>query len=811
MAEVVLGFVYRASTNGLGGVYLEAAFAGASGLVAFCAKTVSKLREAAQEPVDGSGTPVDARSANATVHSADGDRVVPNYALAEGPATSLDPVQVSLGDSTRRLTVQPPLPTLQSSLSYANINDTELNTNILYAQHDPIDMTSANTNLKDNSTIPANPSERWVRDTVLHVNEEGDVHEDEDLLNGDSDEDIDDDGAPIEEDGDALVEEDGVRGDGVDAHTEDADVQSSSVDAQAAAFAAQLDGRAKGEAEADEGVAIPQTGVDLDAPVAMAEDVDVGKARIPQEGIELRGTPLPTSRAPTNILPRSKPTNDAGADDDATEPPLPVLARIKAWEQGRRAAGRVEDVQACADTVNRSGDLLASPALTDDVGNEEERPPAPVVERIKAWEQTRTVVRRASGRKSAGRADDVRAGAELAKGGENQRGAPAPTGNDDVGARSPALSDNGTNADADDADEQSPPIETGMRSVASLKRLYEPFRFRLADSATDTMNAKLKTDILTALLKDYAAGGIIPDDFPGVSTLQAHSDNPRNRACAVARGQEIARSASLNAIYANGMHMDGPLTTFLFETLNSPQFLANMVGPILRRAPVEFAVPEAPTQGGLEDGKSDLLHLLLGLAFIENRDTAPRIAREMFEPAVNKAMNIYDARVKFPSQLGLQIEDAVDSEYDALMGSLFDMCLAARQQPPEEVIAPPNQELWRLYARPSNAKDVPAPSKLDKQSAGASTTIAAASATAADVSDAADSPGNAEAAASALSDDDLDAPGHLAAPEGLSGASGSLSAISSDLKRKQSAAGDEGEEEAVEEYLRLKRARELTQ
>ncbi|KAI5822889.1 hypothetical protein K523DRAFT_421760 [Schizophyllum commune Tattone D] len=325
------------------------------------------------------------------------------------------------------------------------------------------------------------------------------------------------------------------------------------------------------------------------------------------------------------------------------------------------------------------------------------------------------------------------------------------------------------------------------------------------------MNARLETDILTALLKDYAAGGIIPDDFPGVSTLQAHSDNPRNRACAVARGQEIARSASLNAIYANVMHMDGPLTTFLFESLNSPQFLANMVGPILRRAPVKFPVPEAPTQGGLEDGKSDLLHLLLGLAFIENRDTAPQIAREMFEPAVNKAMNIYDARVKFPSQLGLQIEDAVDSEYDALMGSLFDMCLAARQQPPEEVIAPPNQELWRLYARPSNAKDVPAPSKLDKQSAGASTTIAAASATAADVSDAADSPGNAEAAASALSDDDLDAPGHLAAPEGLSGASGSLSAISSDLKRKQSAAGDEGEEEAVEEYLRLKRARELTQ
>lgn len=204
------------------------------------------------------------------------------------------------------------------------------------------------------------------------------------------------------------------------------------------------------------------------------------------------------------------------------------------------------------------------------------------------------------------------------------------------------------------------------------------------------MNAKLKTDILTALLKDYAAGGIIPDDFPGVSTLQAHSDNPRNRACAVARGQEIARSASLNAIYANGMHMDGPLTTvrlwlaratrralstvsaqFLFETLNSPQFLANMVGPVLRRAPVELPVPEAPSQGGLEDGKSDLLHLLLGLAFIENRDTAPRIAREMFEPAVNKAMNIYDARVKFPAQPGLQMENVEDSEYDALGGSLL--------------------------------------------------------------------------------------------------------------------------------------------
>ncbi|KAL1698749.1 hypothetical protein EV121DRAFT_296865 [Schizophyllum commune] len=388
------------------------------------------------------------------------------------------------------------------------------------------------------------------------------------------------------------------------------------------------------------------------------------------------------------------------------------------------------------------------------------------------------------------------------------------------------------------------------------------------------MNARLETDILTALLKDYAAGGIIPDDFPGVSTLQAHSDNPRNRACAIARGQEIARGASLDAIYANGMHMDGPLTTFLFETLNSPQFLANMVGPILRRAPVEFPVPEAPTQGGLEDGKSDLLHLLLGLAFIENRDTAPLVAREIFEPAINKAMNIYDARVKFPAQPGLQmedtslapytgdadrpppaatsdfqrirtvdvgvkiefklradsatcpgygsrlqftggwftrLEDTVDSEYDALMGSLFDMCLAARQQPAEEVIAPPRQELWHLYKRPSNANDAPPPSKLDKQTVKSSATVAAASATVADASDAANASGNAEVPVSALSDDDLDAPDDLAVPEELSGASGSLSAISSDLKRKQSEAGDEGEEEAVEEYLRLKRARELTQ
>ena len=145
------------------------------------------------------------------------------------------------------------------------------------------------------------------------------------------------------------------------------------------------------------------------------------------------------------------------------------------------------------------------------------------------------------------------------------------------------------------------------------------------------------------------------------------------------------------------------------------------------------------------------------------------------------------------------------------VGSLYEMCLAARQQPAEEVVAPPRQELWHLYKRPANANDAPPPSKLDKQSAGASTTIAAASATAPDVSDAADSPGNAEAAASALSDDDLDAPGHLAAPDELSGASGSLSATSLDLKRKQSEVGDEGEEEAVEEYLRLKRARELTQ
>ncbi|KAL1697750.1 hypothetical protein EV121DRAFT_298047, partial [Schizophyllum commune] len=296
MAEVVLGFVYRASTNGLGGVYLEAAFAGASGLVALGAKTVSKLREGTREPADGSGTPVGARSANATVQGDDGDRVVPNYALAEGPATSLEPVQFSLGDSTRRLTVQPPLPTSDPSLPYTKFNDTKLNTNIFYTQHDPIDPTSADTDLNHNftaaefiasntssistsyadSSLPyatsllphtttttsicliapilfalaaiiirfiwrrlylvfarrpisttghiaevlsgilaravalfrsaalpndahivalppsSSPSERSVRDTVLRVNEEGDVHEDEDLLNGDSDEDIDD-------------------------------------------------------------------------------------------------------------------------------------------------------------------------------------------------------------------------------------------------------------------------------------------------------------------------------------------------------------------------------------------------------------------------------------------------------------------------------------------------------------------------------------------------------------------------------------------------------------------------------------------
>ncbi|KAL1658272.1 hypothetical protein GGF50DRAFT_92744 [Schizophyllum commune] len=595
--------------------------------------------------------------------------------------------------------------------------------------------------------------------------------------------------AAVKEEGDAL-EEDAIHGDSAEDIDGGASAQGGDTDAPVGEDGQQHDY--------------------LDEPVAAAEDIEVGKARIPQEGTELLGTPLSTPHVPTNVLPRSKPMNDADADDDATEPQLPVLARIKAWEQGRRAAGREDDVQAGTDPVKRSGDLLASPVLMDNVDDEEELPPAPVVERIKAWEQTRTVVRRASVRKSARRADDVRAGAEIAKGGENQRGAPAPIGTD-AGAHSPALSDGRIEAGADDADEQSPPIETGMRSVASLKRLYEPFLFRLADSAPHAMNARLKIDILAALLKDYAAGGIIPDDFPGVSTLQAHSDNPRNRACAIARGQEIARGASLDAIYANGMHMDGPLTTFLFETLNSPQFLANMVGPILRRAPVEFPVPEAPTQGGLEDGKSDLLHLLLGLAFIENRDTAPQIAREIFEPAINKAMNIYDARVKFPAQPGLQMEDTVESEYDALVGSLFDMCLAARQQPAEEVVAPPRQELWHLYKRPANANDAPPPSKPEKQSVKAFTSVTAASATVADASDAANASRNAEVPVSALSDDDLDAPGDLAAPEELSGASGSLSATSLDLKRKQSEAGDEGEEEAVEEYLRLKRARELTQ
>ncbi|KAL1698179.1 hypothetical protein EV121DRAFT_274605 [Schizophyllum commune] len=887
MAEAVLSFAFRVSHNGLGGVYLEAALAGASGIVALGAKTVSKLREGTRELADESGTPVDARSAklfNATTpkvrkncqeeHATDD---------AIGPTTSLEPVRVAVAELTRRLTVQPPLPTLQSSSSYANINDTELSTNILYAQHDPIDMTSANTNLKYNLTIPAkfvafNDSSitaphtdsnvpyatslpphitiisicllgpvlfvlaaivvrsilrrlylvfaRRPIPTTGHIVEvsssiltravalfrsaalQVEAHtvafprftgsspskrsEGNSAL------------AAVKEEGDAL-EEDAIHGDSAE-----------NIDGGA--------GAQGGDTDAPHDY--------LDEPVAAAEDIEVGKARIPQEGTELLGTPLSTPRVPTNVLPRSKPMNDADADDDATEPQLPVLARIRAWEQGRRAAGREDDVQAGTDLVKRSGGLLASPVLMDNVDDEEELPQAPVVERIKAWEQARTVVRRASGRKSAGRAGDVQTGAEIADGSDDQRNAPAPKGND-AGARSSALSDGRIEAGPDDADEQLPPVETEMRSVASLKRLYEPFHefvlgledkmqsFRRRTrtqllchkllSRPHAMNARLKNDILAALLKDYAADGIIPDDFPGVSTLQAHSDNPRNRACAIARGQEIARVASLDAIYANSMHMDGPLTTFLFDTLNSPQFLANMVGPILRRAPVEIPVPEAPAQGGMEDGKSDLLHLLLGLAFIENRDTAPQIAREMFEPAVNKAMNIYDARVKFPSQLGLQIEDAVDSEYDALMGSLFDMCLAARQQPAKEVIAPPNQELWRLYARPSNAKDVPAPSKLDKQSAGASTTIAAASATAADVSDAADSPGNAEAAASSLSDDDLDAPGHLAAPDELSGASGSLSATSLDLKRKQSEVGDEGEEEAVEEYLRLKRARELTQ
>ena len=138
------------------------------------------------------------------------------------------------------------------------------------------------------------------------------------------------------------------------------------------------------------------------------------------------------------------------------------------------------------------------------------------------------------------------------------------------------------------------------------------------------------------------------------------------------------------------------------------------------------------------------------------------------------------------------------------VGSLYEMCLAARQQPAEEVVAPPRQELWHLYKRPANANDAPPPSKPDKQTVKSSATVAAAFVTVADASVAADSPGNAEATL-------LDAPDDLAAPEELSGASGTLSAISSDLKRKQSEAGDEGDEEAVEEYLRLKRARELTQ
>ncbi|KAL1757040.1 hypothetical protein FB107DRAFT_247890 [Schizophyllum commune] len=902
MSEVISSFVYRAATEGLGGVYVEAAFASASGLIAIGAKTVWKRREAgrevAQEPAGVSVSPIDAPSANATVQRDDGDHTVPHSAL------------VNAGDSTRRLTIQPPLPTLELSLPYANFNDTELDTNIPYAQNSTTNSNApgANTDLYHNITIAAeivssndssitassnhstdawslsyatdlpphitiiaicliapflyllaavivrpilrrlslafahrptpmtsdaaqlhpaallveahtvplppspSPSMRSVSDTTVHAataaNEEGDAHEDEGVFHDDSDEDIDDDAgaqgvnsdAPVG-DGDAPIEGDVD----VDVHVEDADALKESVDghgedndargketgAQDVTFEARMDGVTKAEAEADEAAAMPMTGDELDAPVAAAENVEVGKERVPQAG---------TPRLPTNIRPHSKPLNEVDADDDATEPSLPVLARIKAWEQGRQAAAHGGGVQADVDTVKRGGGLPASPVLMDDVDDEEELPPAPVVERIKAWEQARTVVRRASSRKSAGRADDGLQGAEIVEGGEDQRAAPALT---DDAVRSPALDD------YTDVDEQpqTPDIETGMRSVASLKRLYEPFRFRLADSAPAAMNRRVKNDILSAVFHDYAAGGIIPDEFPGLSALKAHDDNARNRSCAIARGQEIVRETVPKVIYADGIYIDGPLATFH----------ASMVEPILRRAPADSRVPtKAP---GLDACKSDLLHLLLGLAYIENRETAPQIAKAIFEPAVNTAMNIYDARVKSPDETEVESDEAL--QHDALVDALFRSYFAGRQQPLGEPIAPIHRELWNLCAPPSTTDNEPTPSDTDEQTldaaaivAAASATVAAASATVTDASDAVDSSGNAEALVAALSDDELDASdnrdasAHLAAPSEVSGASDDLSATSPALKRKQD---DDGEEEEVEESVRMKRARESTQ
>ncbi|KAL1698748.1 hypothetical protein EV121DRAFT_274214 [Schizophyllum commune] len=298
----------------------------------------------------------------------------------------------------------------------------------------------------------------------------------------------------------------------------------------------------------------------------------------------------------------------------------------------------------------------------------------------------------------------------------------------------------------------------------------------------------------------FGIGGIrarLPKGFPEPALVLAHASDKTNESCAIVRGQDVAQMASVAAVQAYDTTLSRPLSKYLYTILMSEDVISSVVSPHLRSAPVDPEATDAAVEG-TPSSKSDHFFLLLGLAYIKDRDEAARIAREIFDQAVKVAVDVYNAADRAAKGLAPE-KDAATERHQELLKVHLRASVALAKRPPSDD-PPPHSDgdasipAYRIYARPLDDPASPDCGKLDTAPLDSvlNTTNAADDAgtsAAIETSDAAKFVGDSHSKPARTD----------------------LAASSPYLKRKKSNTGNiEDEQDEEEVFARLKRTRELT-
>ncbi|KAL1731991.1 hypothetical protein EV714DRAFT_235839 [Schizophyllum commune] len=292
---------------------------------------------------------------------------------------------------------------------------------------------------------------------------------------------------------------------------------------------------------------------------------------------------------------------------------------------------------------------------------------------------------------------------------------------------------------------------------------------------------KVGADFETIDRAETDEGGLL--GFPDPATVLAHKLDRTNMSdIAIARGQDVAHQAAVRAVSARDLPR--VLAQLLYTILMSEDILSSIISPHLRSAPPPENAEDAVE--GTKASKSNHLFLLLGLAYIQDRDDAARIAREIFEPAVKLAEALYSAEKPDPETLAADIEV---QRHNALSDK--------SPQKPQPLGDDGSIPEYRIYAARWSLSKAPASSDCGTSSCAP----LAPALDALNSADSADAPTATELPDAAKSSGEP-----LSKPDGSG-----LSAASSYLKRKKSGTGDEQDEQDEEEvFARLKRTREYT-